>query len=56
MKEVAPGAFLMDGKLATQQCSLTDSETGSASEKQDGNVTVPNCRLILFVQHFSAKN
>jgi hypothetical protein len=37
MKEVAPGAFLMDGKLATQQCSLTDNETGSVSEKQDGS-------------------
>lgn len=34
MKEVAPGAFLTDGKLATQQYSLTDNETGSASEKK----------------------
>jgi hypothetical protein len=45
MKEVAPGAFLMDGKLATQQCSLTNSETGRALEKQDGNPSKPKGRI-----------
>jgi hypothetical protein len=39
MKEVAPDASLTDGKLATQQCSSTDSEAGSASEKQDGSLS-----------------
>jgi len=37
MKEDAPGASLMDGRQATQQCLLTDSETGNDLEKQDGN-------------------
>lgn len=36
MKEVAPGAFLMDGKQKTQLL-LTDNEPGNALEKQDGN-------------------
>ena len=37
VKEDAPGASLTDGRQATQQCLLTDSETGNALEKQDGN-------------------
>ena len=36
MKEVAPGASLTDGKQTTRPF-LTDSETGSASEKQGGS-------------------
>jgi hypothetical protein len=36
MKEVAPGAFLMDGKQTTQLL-LTGSEPGNALEKKDGN-------------------
>jgi hypothetical protein len=36
MKEAAPGASLTDGKQTTRPF-LTDSETGSDSEKQDGS-------------------
>lgn len=36
MKEDARGASLTDGRQATQQCLLTDSETGNALEKLDG--------------------
>jgi hypothetical protein len=37
MKEVALGASLMDGKQITQPCLSTVSETGNASEEQNGN-------------------
>jgi hypothetical protein len=37
MKEVAPGASLMDGKQITQPCLSTGSETGNASEKPNGS-------------------
>jgi hypothetical protein len=43
-KRNAPGASLMDGRQATQQCLLTDSETGSDSEKLDGEFECPKMR------------
>ena len=38
MKGDAPGVSLTDGRQTTQR-SLTDSETGNALEKQDGNTS-----------------
>jgi hypothetical protein len=45
MKEVALGASLTDGKLTTQPCLPTDSETGSVSERQDGNPSKEKGRI-----------
>ena len=44
MKEVAPGASLTDGKQTTRPF-LTNSETGSALEKQDGNPSKTKGRI-----------